>query len=88
MAVVKSAERIVNKMPHLIELVELNHNTIICCDDTMLFSTNISSEMFEFANGFQVTSTQLKDLLLRNVDAIFDDSVKPWLREQIKNYRI
>lgn len=88
LAVVKRAERLVNQMPHLRELVELNHNIIICCDDTMLFSTNLSSEMFEFANGFQVTSNEVKSLLLRNVDAIFDDSLKGWLRDQIESYRI
>ena len=68
-------------MPHLAELMRLNHHIAICCDDTMLFSTNLSTEMFEFANAFQVNSSHLKALLLRNVDAIFDDSLKPWLRE-------
>jgi len=29
----------------------------------------------------------LKELLLRNVDAIFDDELKPWLRETIEKYR-
>jgi len=54
----------------------------------MLYSTNLSTEMFEFANAFQVTPAQLKTLLLRNVDAIFDDSCKQWLREQIEAYRV
>ena len=81
LACVLSAERIVNKMAHLIELVEIDHNIIICCDDTMLFSTNLSSEMFEFANGFQVSSSELKARLLQNVDAIFDESGKDWLYE-------
>jgi adenosine deaminase len=75
-------------MPHLQELVRLDHHIVICCDDTMLFSTNISTELFEFANAFQVTGKQLKAQLLRNVDAIFDDSLKPWLKEQIESYRV
>ena len=52
---VKEAYKLVSKLPHLIELVRIDHNIIICCDDTMLFSTNLSTEMFEFAKAFQVT---------------------------------
>lgn len=54
----------------------------------MLFSTNISTETFEFCNAFQITSAELKAQLLRNVDAIFDDSVKPWLTKEIEQYRV
>ena len=54
----------------------------------MLFSTNISTELFEYAHNFGVSAEELKELLIRNVDAIFDDSCKEWLRERIQNYRI
>jgi adenosine deaminase len=50
-----SASGLVSRLPHLQQLVLLDHNIIICCDDTMLYSTNLSTEMFEFANAFQVT---------------------------------
>ena len=41
---------------HLQQLHAMNHNFIICTDDTMLFSTNISTELFEYAHGFDVTT--------------------------------
>jgi len=81
MAACKTAFNQVNQLPQLQEFQRLNHNIIICCDDTMLFSTNHSSELFEYANGFKVTSQEAKDLLLRNVDAMFDDSAKEAIRE-------
>jgi adenosine deaminase len=37
---VKNASNIISRMEHLAELVRLDHNIVICCDDTMLFSTN------------------------------------------------
>ena len=45
-------------------------------------------ELFEYAHGFNITVQNLKDQLVRNVDAIFDDSCKEWLRNQIQSYRI
>lgn len=45
---------------------------IICCDDTLLFNTNISMELFEFAKAVKITEvSDLKELLIKNVDAIF-----------------
>ena len=52
---------------------------IICTDDTMLFSTNISTELFEYSKAFDVSSEELKELMLKGVGAIFDDSCKEWL---------
>ena len=54
----------------------------------VLFSTNISTELFEFAHGFAISAADLKARLLRNVDAIFDDSCKEWLRSHIASYRL
>lgn len=79
------------------KLNELDHNFIICADDTskskqtdlkivsnvVLFSTNISTELFEYAHGFNITPAQLKERLIRNADTIFDDSCKEWLRTTI-----
>ena len=88
LSVVPAAHGMVKAMPHLAELMRLNHNIVICCDDTMLFSTNHSSEVFEFANSFGLDTAFLKSLLMRNVDAIFDESSKAWLRQEIESYRI
>jgi hypothetical protein len=54
----------------------------------MLFSTNISTELFEYMKGFEVDCQNMKELLLKNVEAIFDDGSKEWLREKIANYRV
>jgi hypothetical protein len=56
---------------------------IVCCDDTsnlmkqlnysfiVLFGTNLSNELFEFAKAVKASTRDLKELLGRNVDAIF-----------------
>ena len=109
LACYKKAFGAVKHLHHLKILQELNHNFVICTDDTskysliaehqtksvypfvcfvVLFSTNISTELFEYAHGFDVSTQDLKDRLVRNVDAIFDDSYKEELRQQIESYRI
>jgi hypothetical protein len=37
-------------LPHLKMFLKMKlpANLVICCDDTMLFNTNLSMEMFEF----------------------------------------
>jgi len=52
LAVCKQAYGIVKELPHLKKLQAIDHNFIICADDTMLFSTTISTELFEYAFGF------------------------------------
>ena len=52
----------------------------------MLFGTNISNEVFEYAKALNITPAQLKELLLRNVEAIFDEGEKEWLRDQVEKY--
>jgi hypothetical protein len=54
----------------------------------MLFSTHHGTEMFEFMNAVEANPPQLKELLLKNVDAIFDDDAKAWVRQQIEAYRV
>ena len=88
LAVVKEAAGLVHALPHLNTLLELDHNIIICCDDTMLFSTNHSTEWFEFANAFQLTGGECKQMLLRSVNAIFDDNKKQWLTEKVEGFRM
>lgn len=53
----------------------------------VLFGTNLSNEMFEFAKAMNVETKDLKALLLRNVDAIFDDTLKDWVRESINKFK-
>jgi adenosine deaminase len=78
-------------LPHLKELYSLKHNLVICCDDTMLFGTNISNEMFEFAKAVNATTADLKQLLLRNAEgALFamDEETRLWVRQQIERFPV
>jgi len=43
--------------------------------------------MFEYAKAVGAESKDLKELLMRNVDAIFDDDAKDWVRQTISKYR-
>ncbi len=84
-------------MKHLAEFFKLNHNVIICCDDTcklytltyfiVLFGNNSSQELFEFGKVVGHTPKELKALLIRNVEAIFDEESKEWLRNEIEKHR-
>jgi hypothetical protein len=53
----------------------------------VLFGTNLSNELFEYAKAVKAEPKDLKELLLRNVDAIFDEHEKPKLKEIIEKYR-
>jgi hypothetical protein len=44
------------------------------------------NEMFEYAKAVGATTKDLKELLLRNVDAIFDDECKEWVRTTIAKF--
>ena len=47
-------------LKHLVEFWKLKHNVIMCCDDTLLFNTNSSQELFEFAKAMKVDAQSLK----------------------------
>jgi len=87
LAVCTDANNMVANLRHLKYLHNLDHNFTICTDDTMLFSTNISTELFEYAKGFDVSSEDLKRMMERSVDSIFAEDCKEWLREKITKYR-
>ena len=75
-------------LPHLKEFYNLGHNLVICCDDTLLFNTHISAELFEYAKAVGLYELEdLKAMLIRNVDAIFLDSeeFKNELKAEIKD---
>lgn len=61
---------------------------IVCCDDTLLFNTNLSMELFEFCKARNMFEKEkIKDLLIRNVDAIFlnDMDFKQSLKNEIND---
>lgn len=61
-------------LKHAQEYNRLDHNVIICCDDTLLYNTNLSMELFEYCKSFRIYDKEkIKQLLIKNVDAIFLD---------------
>jgi adenosine deaminase len=62
----------------------------IITDDTMLFGTDISQEYFEVVQNFHLTKEDLKDLISRSIDFIFekDEQFRDKLRNKIKSFKI
>jgi hypothetical protein len=56
----------------------------------VLFGTNLSNELFEFAKAVNATTRDLKNLLERNVEAIFaqDDETRLWVGQQISRFAV
>lgn len=56
----------------------------------MLFGTNLSNELFEFAKAVKASTRDLKALLEKNVEAIFtdDSETKEWLRDKINKFPV
>jgi hypothetical protein len=56
---------------------------------TVLFGTNLSNELFEFAKAVKASTRDLKALLERNVDATFaDDETKVWMKTQLSKFPV
>lgn len=75
-------------LKHLPLLLNGGANLAICCDDTFLYNTNLSLELFEFCKSFGVLeSGDIKKLLVRNLNAIFldDPDFKQHLADEITN---
>lgn len=43
--------------------------------------------MFEFAKGVKAQSADLKEMMQKNVSAIFDENSKEWLADVVAKYR-
>ena len=76
-------------LPHLKEFKKYEEaNLIICCDDTFLFNTNLSMELFEYTKAMGIQDNDnIKSQLIKNVDAIFsdDNDYKQRLKDEIFN---
>jgi adenosine deaminase len=57
-------------------------------DDTMLIQSDLSQEYFEVAQTFKLTVEELKNMLLRTIDFIFekDETIRESLRQKIRNF--
>merc|ERR1719375_693337 len=76
-------------LPHLQKFKKYDDpNLIVCCDDTLLFNTNLSTEFFEYAKAMKMFDlTQIKKFAIKNIDAIFtdDDTLKEQMKSEIEN---
>jgi len=68
---------------------KLKHNLIVCCNNTLLYNTNISLELFEYAKEAEIYDEEsLKLMLCENAEALFwDDEVYiEELQKKIKKF--
>ena len=57
-------------------------------DDTMLFNSDLLQEYYEVASHFKMAKQDVKNMLMRTIDFIFekDENFKQQLRDKLKNY--
>ena len=76
-----------SKVPNVAEYLQCNYCFSINTDNTILFQTNISQEIYEIMSAFKLSIEQMRQIQLRSVDSIFDGSVKDRVKEQISKYK-
>jgi len=88
LAVCTDAMNLVANLRHLKHLHSAQASFSINTDDTMLFSTNLSTEWFEYAKAFNLTCLQMRAQTLKAVDAAFcDEETKAWVRERVERFQ-
>ncbi len=57
-------------------------------DDTMLFNSDLMQEYFEVASHFKLSKRDVKDMLMRSINFIFDkdENFRQQLRDKLRNY--
>jgi adenosine deaminase len=78
-----------NKMVMLDSGENYNYNLFcINTDDTMLFNSDLMQEYFEVASNFKMSKKDIKEIILRTIDFIFekDENFREQLRNNMKNY--
>lgn len=78
----------VSSLTHLSTLHKHGAVLVPCCDDTMLMNTNMVSEYFEFVKITKVNQKGLKEMVVKAVDAVFDNDVKEKLRDNIESFQV
>lgn len=79
---------VMSQLKSIPNLYKLGATIIPCCDDTMLFNTNMINELFELVNLLQLNQLDIKEMYLKSIDAIFDDGCKEAIREEILKYKV
>lgn len=57
-------------------------------DDTMLFNSDLTQEYFEVASHFKLKQEEIKNIIVKSVDFIFekDENFKQQLRDKLRNF--
>eukprot|EP00742_Colponemidia_sp_Colp-10_P008984 GILJ01009762.1.p1 GENE.GILJ01009762.1~~GILJ01009762.1.p1 ORF type:complete len:345 (+),score=53.54 GILJ01009762.1:35-1036(+) len=72
---------------HFKDFYPLKYPLCICTDDSGVFSTTLSLEMYHIATTFNLTREQLAALTLQSVDYVFEnEEIQDRLRRSIKDY--
>lgn len=79
---------LISQLKHITQLYKLGCVIIPCCDDTMLFNTNMINEVFELVNLCKLDQVQLKEIVQNSIEAIFDEDAKEALREEISKIKV
>jgi adenosine deaminase len=77
-----------SKIPNISVYLKEKHCFAICTDNTILFQTNISQELYEVMHAFNLSIEDMKEIQLRAVDCIFDSTVKDKVKLEINKYKV
>ena len=58
----------------------------VCTDDTVVFDTDISQELYRICSAFDLSEDQAKETINRSIDCIFEESLKKSFKEKIRNF--
>lgn len=65
---------LVQMLKHIHLFKKHKGNMIVCTDDTFLFNTNLSMELFEFCKAIDLhDASEIKQMLIRNLEGVFAD---------------
>ena len=71
--------------PHLKKWIECNYPISINTDDSGIFCTNMTKELFLIAKVFDFDEKKLSTIVLDSVDHVFDDDIRVKLRNDIQS---
>ena len=73
-------------LTHITKLHAFGALIVPCCDDTMLFNTNMSSEIFELVKMLGVGKDEHKAMAVRAVEAVFDEGQRERLAKALESF--
>lgn len=71
---------------HFDKFVKAGVPVAICTDDTVVFDTDASQEIFRICSAFNMNEKEVKDVILSGVPSIFDDALIDKIDEIIRSF--